>query len=330
MIGNSITPSAMFQSAKIMPSFQRRDDWLSAEAIERKNKIDMIGNRLRENVKILNELKSELSKIPDSFKEKLRESEILVSNSAEAIVNKRYNTADERYNTADERPIKSGHLEDICLPAPKPCNDSGIIVTPISSKQMFKTASNIIVPNHVNERYTKINNSTYFASRQQDLNTSKPENTEDSKQNFLRKRSKLKYDPMEASKQDKLKNKNPNLTNSNIQINDSQQLIKEDTGKSVVLFQPSNRNKYKRGESNSQIIHKNQNMNAESNKRPNYNQNKDNFNCKSEAKEPTYSKSKNKYGGNLTTHIIYKFMDFAKLILWKLHCTKILQIVNYT
>lgn len=178
---------------------------MSAEALQRKKKIDMIGDRLRENVKILSELKEELCKIPDSFKDKIKQSQTLVPELKETII-------ETRINKSDDRPINPSTKQDLYLPVQKPSGDCAIIITPLASKQMFKTTSDMKVPGYAKDRFAKSNNSMYSVNKQRDLNTSKANRNSESKQSFLRKRSKLKYDPMEAARQDKIKSTQPDLS----------------------------------------------------------------------------------------------------------------------
>ena len=246
---------------------------------------------------MLHELKNEIWNIPDSFKNKMKVSEELISRKKHTQVN-------ERYINPDDRPIRQNNRVNLFHSKETSNTDCGIIVSPLASKQMYKTTKEIRQLNYISEKYSETNISMHSSVNNPNLNDSRnlilnP----DSKKNYLRKRSKLKYDPMQSAKLDKSKVMETwNVNNSNIKADESQNILKDDNSKAVLLYKPSNRNGYKRGESNSQIIQQRQPINNDNHKCNTNYQTGSNDKYNSITKIPRLSKSKAKYEG---THIFW-------------------------
>jgi len=317
------------RNISISDSQKQRGQSMSDEAFQRKLKIDMIGAKLKQNVDRFAEMQKEIEHKVDSNKYRLINkkltSDINYSRYNDRYENK-YDDPNERsfktnpYIEREERPIKPAaytHLDERPIkPSKTPVNDRIIGIGVNTSDKIENNEVRRRIGSHIDTLH-ELNNSKLSSNMVGSVNDSHlAQSVVINQKSYLRKRSTMKYDPMKASKAAKAAK--ANLSSINTSNIEKEYQNKKETNKlssSLVdsdscIIRAEKRAEFRKGDSNSQIIHQAKSMNTGI---PTISQDLskpvNSKEYKSVTKIPSISASKSKAkakkNGNLTSNLLF-------------------------
>ena len=203
-----------FNSERDAYSVQSQEDSLSHDTYGKKRKIAAIGNKLREDLKFIEDLKNEIYELPNSRKDQITSNNIYSSTkAAETLANNPYTSYDERKirpSIEYSQEIKKPMERNICI-----CSLEDSAISANTNKNETLRDSKL------NNRIAEVNISRSSWNNISISSSKNPEQSSERQKNFLRKRSNLKYDPMESARLAKIEKWNSKKSNSVNKSNDS-------------------------------------------------------------------------------------------------------------